>query len=146
MKQVKHVLETKAKVLWTIPPDATVYQAIELMAKKQVGALLVVEAEKLVGVVTERDYVRKVALEGRESKTTPVGEIMSKPVMYVGPDETLERCMALMILKQVRHLPVLQEGELVSIVSMRDLVKAIIAEQANLIQQLERYIIKQTTS
>lgn len=146
MKLVKEVLEAKDSQIWSIQPEATVYAAIERMADKEVGALLVLEADKLVGVVTERDYIRKVALQGKSSQTTQVREIMTSPVIYVNPADTLEKCMALMTLRRVRHLPVLDGEQLVGIISMRDLVKAIIAKQVSLIQQLERYIIKQTTT
>ncbi len=142
MKTVEYVLEAKGRDVWSISPDASVYNAIELMAEKEVGALLVLEAGKMVGIVSERDYTRKVILKGRASKDTPVRDIMTTHVIYTHAGETVENCMALMTAKRIRHLPVLNGAKLVGVVSLRDLVKAIIAEQASLIKQLENYILE----
>ena len=132
----------KGHDIWSIAPDAPVYDAIKLMANKGVGALLVLEAGKLVGIVSERDYARKVILKGKTSKGTPVKGIMTPHVIYTSPDQTIEKCMALMTAKHIRHLPVLEGDQLVGIVSIGDLVKAIISEQATLIQQLENHILE----
>ena len=116
------------------------YEAIELMAEKVVGALLVMEGSNVVGVISERDYARKVILKGRSSKETRISEIMTTRVIYVRPDHTLEECMALMTEKRIRHLPVLDAGNLIGVLSIGDLVKAIIAEQKFIIDQLTHYI------
>ncbi len=113
---------------------------MKIMADKGIGALVVLEGDKLVGMVTERDYARKVALKDRASKQTPVGEIMTKDVLYARPDHTVEECLALMTEKRTRHLPVIEDGKLIGLVSIGDLVKAIIDEQRHVIEQLEHYI------
>lgn len=140
MSTVKELLQGKGGQIWSIAPNASVYRALELMAEKNIGALLVMEAGKLVGIVTERDYARKVILQGRSSKTTAVDELMTPLVYYVGPDHTVEECMALMTTKRIRHLPAMEKGTVVGIVSIGDVVKAIITEQAITIKQLEQYI------
>jgi CBS domain-containing protein len=142
MKTIGQLLQIKGHDIWSIAPDAPVYDAIKLMANKGVGALLVLEAGKLVGIVSERDYARKVILKGKTSKGTPVKDIMTPHVIYTSPDQTIEKCMALMTAKHIRHLPVLEGDQLVGIVSIGDLVKAIISEQATLIQQLENHILE----
>ena len=124
----------------TIAPTASVLDALNLMAEKQIGSLLVVEGEAIVGMLTERDYARKMALMGRSSRDTPVRDIMTTQVLYVGPSRTTEECMALMTENRVRHLPVLDGGKLVGLVSIGDLVKDIISEQRFIIDQLEHYI------
>ena len=121
-------------------PEATVYNALELMAEKNVGAVLVMHANRLVGILSERDYARKVILHGKSSKDTPVREIMTERVVYVRPEQSAEDCMALMTDKRVRHLPVLQDDELIGVISIGDVVKSIISEQEFIIEQLERYI------
>jgi CBS domain-containing protein len=126
--------------VWSIAPQATVYEALELMAKKNVGALLVIENGNVVGMFTERDYARKVILQGRSSKTTSVGELMTADVLYVSPDDTTEDCMAIMTDKHLRHLPVMENGQLAGIVSIGDVVKAIISDREFTIRELERYI------
>lgn len=140
MKRVKDILEVKGRDVWSIEPGASVYDAMKLMADKGVGALMVIEGAKLVGVISERDYARKVILEGRSSRTTQVREIMTSHVLYAQPEQNIEECMALMTDKRVRHMPVMDEGQLVGVISIGDLVKSIITEQKFIIEQLERYI------
>jgi CBS domain-containing protein len=141
MATVSQILRTKRdKSVLTIAPSAMVYDAVKLMAEKNVGALLVLEGGSVVGVITERDYARKVVLMARSSKETPVREIMTSPVMYVSPERTSEECMALMTENRFRHLPVMDKGRLVGLVSIGDLVKDVISEQKFIIEQLEHYI------
>jgi len=140
MKTVMQLLRTKGQQVLSVAPDIPVFEALEVMADKNVGALLVVEGERLVGVFSERDYARKVILKGKSSKDTPVREIMSSHVLYVRPEQTIEDCMALMTDKRVRHLPVMEEGRVVGVISIGDVVKAIIAEQEFIIEQLQNYI------
>jgi CBS domain-containing protein len=140
MHTVRHLLQEKGNQVWSIAPQATVYEALELMAKKNVGALLVIENGNVVGMFTERDYARKVILQGRSSKTTSVGELMTADVLYVSPDDTIENCMAIMTDKRLRHLPVMEKEKLVGIVSIGDVVKAIISAHEFTIRELERYI------
>ena len=121
-------------------PNASVYDAMKLMADKGIGALLVMEGAKLVGIISERDYARKVILQGRSSRTTAVREIMTTRVAYAEPEQNIEECMALMTEKRIRHLPVIEAGEVRGVISIGDLVKSIIAEQKFIIEQLERYI------
>jgi CBS domain-containing protein len=141
MTTVSDVLKSKARAtVHTIGPDATVFEALRLMAQENIGALLVVERERIVGIVTERDYARKVALMARVSKDTPLRDIMTSPVMYVRPNQTSEDCMALMTENRLRHLPVMDGGKLVGLISIGDLVKDIISQQQFIIEQLEHYI------
>lgn len=140
MKTIKEILEGKGSQVWTIAPDASVMDALKLMAEKEIGALLVTEDGRLVGIVSERDYARKVVLKGRASRDTRVQEIMAKRVICTQLDQTVEECMALMTEKRVRHLPVMSDGQVVGIVSVGDLVKSIIADQQFVIDQLVRYI------
>ena len=141
MKLVKNILESKGSDIWHIAPDDTVLNAIKMMAERQIGALLVLENEKLAGIVSERDYARKVILQGKSSKETPVKEIMTAEVICAEPLYTVEQCMEIMTEKHIRHLPVLDGGgKVVGVLSIGDLVKAIIAEQQFTIQQLEHYI------
>jgi len=141
MKSVAQILKSKsAQGVLTIAPSDTVYDAVKMMADKGVGALLVMEDGKIAGIVTERDYARKIVLLGRSSKETPVRDIMTSPVMYVRPDQSNEECMALMTDSRVRHLPVMDGARLVGLVSIGDLVKDIISEQKFIIDQLEHYI------
>ncbi|MGB9632410.1 MAG: CBS domain-containing protein [Chloroflexaceae bacterium] len=140
MKIVRRLLEGKTKGVWSIAPDRTVEEAVRLMAEHDVGALLVVVQGRLVGIVTERDVVRKAVLQGRNPATTPIAEIMTERVLYVRPEQTVEECMALMTDKHLRHLPVLDDGRILGIVSIRDVVADLIAEKSFIIEQLENYI------
>jgi len=140
MKTVNEVLKNKGREIWTISPLATVFQALELMAQKDVGALPVVQNGKLVGIFSERDYARKVILKGKASKDTVVSELMTQTVFYVSPENTLDDCMALMTSKQIRHLPVLERDRLVGMITLGDVVKRIISEQEFTIQELEKYV------
>jgi CBS domain-containing protein len=137
---IREILAYKGSHAWTISPDATVFDAIELMAQKNVGALLVTEQGKLVGIISERDYTRKVALKGKTSKQVPVREILSGHVVQVTPDHTVEDCMRLMTDHRIRHLPVLEEGRISGVVSIGDLVNWIISAQNSTIHQLQTYI------
>jgi CBS domain-containing protein len=140
MKTVRQLLQAKGYDIWSVAPDDSVYDALKLMADKNVGAVLVTEAGNLVGILSERDYARKVILKGRTSKDTPVREIMTEKVVYVRPDQTTEECMALMTDKRVRHLPVVENDQLIGIISIGDVVKAIMSHQEFMIEQLENYI------
>jgi CBS domain-containing protein len=137
---IRNLLRSKGSEVWWLPPDATVYEAIALMAEKRIGAVLICEEGRPVGIVSERDYARKVILMGRSSKETRVSEIMSSPLITVTPDHTVDECMRIMTERRVRHLPVLEGDRLVGIVSIGDLVKAIISAQAQTIRQLSDYI------
>lgn len=138
--QVKTILDTKGHEFWSVSPNASVYEAIQMMAEKEVGSVLVIENGKVQGIVTERDYARKVVLEGKSSPDIPVTEIMTAQVLCTHPEQTIEEAMALMTEKRVRHLPVVTNGQVTGVVSIGDLVKAVISEQQFLIQQLENYI------
>jgi len=140
MRTVKQLLDAKGHNVWITAPDASVYEALKLMADKDVGALLVLDAGKLVGIISERDYARKVILKGKFSRDTLVREIMTTQLVYVRPEQTVQECMALMTDRRIRHLPVLAGADLVGLVSIGDLVKAIISEQEFLIQNLQDYI------
>jgi len=141
MKTVRELLRNKGYHVWSIGPDATVYEALTLMAEKDVGALLVLDnAGQLAGILSERDYARKIVLKGKTSRETPVREIMTEKVVWVRPDQTIEECMALMTNKHIRHLPVMEEGRLLGVISIGDVVKDIISEQEFVIAQLENYI------
>jgi CBS domain-containing protein len=142
MKTVAQILRSKHDLtVHTITPTAAVLDAVKLMAEKGIGALLVIENEEVVGIVTERDYARKVVLMNRSSKETPVRDIMTSSVMYVSPEQTNEDCMALITENRLRHLPVMDNGKLIGLISIGDLVKDIISEQQFVIQQLEHYIM-----
>jgi CBS domain-containing protein len=141
MTSVAQLLKSKpSEGVVTIAAEDSVYNAIKLMAEKQIGALVVTEGDTIAGIITERDYARKVVLMDRSSKATPVRDIMSKAVRFVHLEQTTEDCMALMTERRMRHLPVIDQGRLVGMVSIGDLVKNIIAEQQFTIQQLEFYI------
>ena len=140
MKSVEKVLRIKGSEAWHIAPQATVYEALQLMSKKEIGSILVLEEGKVVGIFTERDYARKLILKGKFSKDTAVRELMTQDVLYVEPQNTIEDCMVLMTKNRVRHLPVMDNGKLAGIVSLGDMVKHIISEQESTIAQLEKYI------
>lgn len=140
MTIISELLKSKGHDVWSIAPGDVVFNAIKMMADKGVGALMVMDGDKLVGVISERDYARKVILQGRSSKDTPVRDIMTTPVICARPEQTVEAGMSLMTEKRIRHLPVVEEGRLVGIVSIGDLVKSILAEKEYLIEQLETYI------
>jgi CBS domain-containing protein len=137
---VASILKNKGSRIWSIDPEATIYDAIAMMADKAIGALLVVSEGKLMGIISERDYARKVILQGRSSKDTQVREIMTSAVITVCPDHSVEECMRIITNHRVRHLPVLEGDELVGMVSIGDLVRSIIAEQAETIGHLHAYI------
>jgi CBS domain-containing protein len=140
MKTVQQLLEVKRGGVVSVSPDTSVLDALRRMAEKEIGALLVLDGEHLVGVFSERDYARKVVLQGKASKDTPVREIMTDKVVCVRPTQTIEDCMGLMTDKRIRHLPVLEAKKVVGIISIGDVVKEMLSEQAFLIQQLESYI------
>jgi CBS domain-containing protein len=134
------ILESKSSEIWTIDPEATVYDAIALMAEKSIGALLILSEGKLIGILSERDYARKIILQGRASKSTLVREIMTGSPITVTPRHSVDECMRIITHNRVRHLPVMEGGKLVGVISIGDLVNAIIAEQAHTIDQLHTYI------
>jgi len=140
MTTVRQLLDRKGRAVFSVEPQAPVLEAIRSMAEHHVGALLVMQGETLRGIVSERDYARKVILRGRSSADTPVHDIMSAPVITVSPDTSVQTCMQLMTDQRVRHLPVTEGGRVVGMVSIGDLVKAVIAEQQQHIEQLENYI------
>jgi CBS domain-containing protein len=137
---VRHILQQKGRDFWSIDPDATVFDALAKMAEKDIGSLIVMDREKLIGIVTERHYSRNVILKGKTSPTTLVREIMERNVVHVRPDQSVEVCMALMTEKRVRHLPVLEGDKVMGIVSIGDLLKSIISKQKFVIDELEHYI------
>lgn len=140
MHFVSELLQAKGHEVWSVTPDTSVYDSLKLMADKNVGALLVFDADKVVGVFSERDYARKVILEGKSSKELSVEEIMSPEVVSVNPSQSIDECMALMTNKRIRHLPVLEGNRLVGIISIGDVVKATISEREVTITHLENYI------
>jgi CBS domain-containing protein len=141
VKAVRDILKVKGHEVWRIEPDATVFEALQRMAEKEIGALMVMNGPELVGIISERDYARKVILQGRASPTTLVKEIMTTHVVCTRLEQPVEECMALMTEKRIRHLPVVEEDErLVGVISIGDLVKSIITDQKFIIEQLVRYI------
>ena len=140
MKTVANILAVKGSEVFRVAPGASVYEALQILAEKNTGALVVTEGGKLVGIISERDYARKVALVDRTSRDTLVSEIMSRDVMTVAPTASIEACMELMTERHIRHLPVLENNELVGVVSIGDVVKAVIADLAAMVEQLDSYI------
>ncbi|GAB4249842.1 MAG: CBS domain-containing protein [Acidobacteriota bacterium] len=140
METVRDILQRKGNEVYAVSPDDSIYRALEVMAEKNIGAVLVIEDGQLVGVFSERDYARKVVLKGKSSRETKVREAMTSPVAYVRPENTIEECMALMTDKHIRHLPVLEGNRLIGVISIGDVVHAKISEQAFHIRQLENYI------
>jgi CBS domain-containing protein len=140
MKLVKHLLDTKGGDVISIAPAASVFDAIKLMADRAVGSLLVMDGEKIIGIVTERDYARKVILLGRSSETTKVEQVMSTDVITATAEQTVRQCMTLMTEKRIRHLPVVADDKVIGMISIGDLVQAIISDQQQEIEQLEQYI------
>lgn len=143
MITVRQILRDKGHDIWSIAPEATVYQALQLMAEKNVGALMVLDGETLVGILSERDYARQVILKGKSSMDTPVKAIMTANVVVIEPDERVESCMSLMTKKRIRHLPVVQDERVIGMISIGDVVKKIISQQAFTIEQLGNYIMGQ---
>ncbi len=137
---IKQLLDQKGREVYTISPNASVFEAIKQMSDRGIGALMVTEGERPIGIITERDYARKVILQGRSSKDTPVAEIMTRDFVYIRPEQTIEEAMAIMTEKRVRHLPVLVNERLEGIISIGDVVKSIIANQQFVIEQLTNYI------
>jgi CBS domain-containing protein len=140
MSKVSEVLSGKGRSVWAVAPDQPVFQALELMAAKGIGAVLVMQDGHLAGILSERDYARKVVLKGRTSADTPVAEIMSTTVVTVTPDDTVDTCMMLMTERKIRHLPVVDAGHVVGVLSIGDLVKSVIDAQQREIAELQRYI------
>lgn len=140
MITVKQLLDQKGNEVWSISPEDSVFDALKLMAEKDIGALVVLKNEKMVGILSERDYARKVILKGKSSMDTPVDTIMTDKVIYVEPEQSLESCMAIMTDKHIRHLPVYDEDELIGLISIGDVVKAVISQKEFVIEQLEKYI------
>jgi CBS domain-containing protein len=140
MGSVKDILKAKGAVIFSIHPGVTIYSALEKMVEKNVSALLVMEEEKLVGIFTERDYARKVVLKGKHSRDTMIEEVMSKDVITISPDSTIDECMRMMTSRFIRHLPVVEEDKVLGIISIGDVVKFIIEDQKFIIQHMEQYI------
>ena len=140
MVTVQHLLKEKGSSIWSIGPEATVFEAVAMMSDKGIGALLVMEWNRLVGIISERDYTRKIVLKDRSSRDTKVNEIMTSDVFHVTPDTSVDDCMVLMAQHRFRHLPVVQGERVVGMLSMRDIMNSVIAEKQLLIQQLESYI------
>ncbi len=143
MGKVRNILQTKGDVIYSVEPSIMVYRAIEVMCEKNIGGLLIVEDGKLVGIFTERDYARKLILKGKSSKDTPIRDLMTSNLITVTPDTSIDDCMRVMVGRKIRHLPVLEEGVLVGLISIGDVVRHVIEEQKTIIQQLEHYITGQ---
>ena len=140
MRNVNQILEAKGARVLAVPKEAPVLEVIRLMAEHHIGSVLVVQGDELLGIATERDYARKVILQGRSSVDTPVAQIMSSPVVTVGPTDTVQTCMGLMTDRKIRHLPVVEDGQVLGMISIGDLVKAVIEDQQHEIAQLQQYI------
>ena len=140
MTTIAQLLNAKGDQIWSVEPKATIFEALEIMSEKEIGALLVMEDGKLTGIFSERDYARKVILKGKSSKETPVGELMTKKVFYIDPQKNINDCMAMMTAKRIRHVPVIEDNQVVGIVTIGDVVNQIISEQEVTINHLENYI------
>ncbi len=140
MRSIRTLLEKKGTHVWSIRPEATVFEAVQEMAKKEIGALPVMDGEELVGIISERDYARRIILKERASKETRVDEVMTRKVVCAKPSQQVEECMAIMMNGKFRHLPVMEDNKVIGVISLRDLVKTVIAEQQFTIEQLESYI------
>ena len=140
MTTIEQLLNTKGNQVWSVKPKATIFEALEIMSEKEIGALLVMEDGKLTGIFSERDYARKVILKGKSSKETPVGELMTKKVFYIDSQKTINDCMAMMTAKRIRHVPVIEDNQVMGIVTIGDVVNQIISEQEVTINHLENYI------
>jgi len=140
METISQILEKKGNDVYSVAPDTTVFEALTLMAEKNIGAVLVLDSGKLCGIMSERDYARKIALKGKWSKETPVSEIMSNEVICIDPEQTIENTKAIMINKRIRHLPVMKEDQIAGIVSIGDIVNAVLDEKTFMIDQLHTYI------
>lgn len=140
MTTIAQLLNTKGNQVWSVKPKATIFEALEIMSEKEIGALLVMEDGKLTGIFSERDYARKVILKGKSSKETPVGELMTRKVFYIDPQKTTNDCMAMMTAKRIRHVPVIEDNQVMGIVTIGDVVNQIISEQEVTINHLENYI------
>jgi CBS domain-containing protein len=138
---VRQVLQAKGDAIWSVSPKASVFDALTLMADKDIGAVVVLDGERLVGILSERDYARRVILQGRTSKDTTIGELMTRDVWCVHPDQTVDECMALMTDKHIRHLPVIENGALVGLITIGDAIKRFIDDQEVVIHKLESYIL-----
>ena len=140
MTTIAQLLNTKGNQIWSVEPKATIFEALEIMSEKEIGALLVMEDGKLTGIFSERDYARKVILKGKSSKETQVGELMTKKVFYIDSQKTINDCMVMMTAKRIRHVPVIEDNQVVGIVTIGDVVNQIISEQEVTINHLENYI------
>ena len=140
MQYIHDVLDHKGRKVWTVAPETSVYEGLELMADKNIGALVVVDVTGIIGIFSERDYARHLALQGKRSRETPVREIMTQVVATMSPSHSMKDCMEVMTNERVRHLPVVENGELIGLVSIGDVVKSIMSYQEQMIQQLEAYI------
>lgn len=140
MKTVQQLLESKRQKVVSVAPGTTVLDTLKVMAEKEIGAVLVLDGERLAGIFSERDYARKVVLQGKSSKDTPVGEIMTEKLVCVSPDQTVDDCMGLMTDKRIRHLPVLEHKKVIGVISIGDVVKEMLSEKEFVIKQLESYI------
>ncbi len=140
MENLKHILKGKGSSVWSIGPDETVYRALQMMAEKEIGALLVLDGEKIVGIFSERDYARKVILQGRSSANTKISELMITEVIYASPDDSIQESMAIMSKNKIRHLPVIEDGKLCGIVTGNDIINHIISSQKSEIEALKKYI------
>lgn len=141
MKSIRDILRSKGAQVWSVAPKTTIFDSLRLMAEKEIGAVLVLEEGRLVGIFSERDYARKVVLKGKSSKETAVADVMTPRVVCVSPERTLDECMAIMTEKRIRHLPVCEGNRLVGLVSIGDVVKGVISDQQFMIDQLEHYIL-----